>query len=289
MKFLIEPGIRFRGQVGEQATMFFKDPSGNALEFISFNDDSKFFRIENSHFGIWENMNEIRVNTFYEFLDVVLKHDRGYYRGVKNSAYTLLTKLGRADLTTAIRLGLNKDLRDFEKTVIDTFKRCARPFIDKTPNSDWEWLALMQHHGAPTRLLDWTANPLVALYFATEDIWRNRGQISDNDAAVYYYGVNRVVNTQTHSDPFAIQETCVFAPPHITPRVAAQQAYFTLHPIPEQPFDTKEITKIVFAKNVKSLCNDAIRRLGIERGNLFPGLDSIAEKFNVVCNLLYAD
>jgi len=43
VKFIIEPGIRFKGQVGEQATMFFKDPSGNALEFKAFKDQSRIF------------------------------------------------------------------------------------------------------------------------------------------------------------------------------------------------------------------------------------------------------
>ena len=43
VKFVIEPGIRFKGQVGEQATMFFKDPSGNALEFKAFRDQSRIF------------------------------------------------------------------------------------------------------------------------------------------------------------------------------------------------------------------------------------------------------
>ncbi|HEX4300044.1 MAG TPA: VOC family protein [Gammaproteobacteria bacterium] len=43
MKFVIEPCIRFKGQVGEQATMFFKDPSGNALEFKAFKDQSHIF------------------------------------------------------------------------------------------------------------------------------------------------------------------------------------------------------------------------------------------------------
>ena len=43
VKFIIEPGIRFKGQVGEQATMFFKDPSGNALEFKAFRDQSRIF------------------------------------------------------------------------------------------------------------------------------------------------------------------------------------------------------------------------------------------------------
>jgi extradiol dioxygenase family protein len=41
--FGIEPGIRFAGQVGEQATMFFQDPSGNALEFKAFRDPSRLF------------------------------------------------------------------------------------------------------------------------------------------------------------------------------------------------------------------------------------------------------
>ena len=43
VKFIIEPGIRFKGQIGEQATMFFKDPSGNALEFKAFRDASRIF------------------------------------------------------------------------------------------------------------------------------------------------------------------------------------------------------------------------------------------------------
>jgi len=43
VRFLIEPGIRFAGQVGEQATMFFLDPSGNAIEFKAFRDPSRIF------------------------------------------------------------------------------------------------------------------------------------------------------------------------------------------------------------------------------------------------------
>jgi extradiol dioxygenase family protein len=42
--FIIEPYIRFKGEVGEQATMFFLDPSGNALEFKAFGDDAEIFR-----------------------------------------------------------------------------------------------------------------------------------------------------------------------------------------------------------------------------------------------------
>ncbi|MDR3521019.1 MAG: glyoxalase, partial [Acidocella sp.] len=44
VRFVIEPYVRFKGQVGEQATMFFLDPSGNALEFKAFGDDAEIFR-----------------------------------------------------------------------------------------------------------------------------------------------------------------------------------------------------------------------------------------------------
>jgi uncharacterized protein len=43
VKFIIEPHVRFKGEVGEQATMFFLDPSGNALEFKAFADPSRLF------------------------------------------------------------------------------------------------------------------------------------------------------------------------------------------------------------------------------------------------------
>lgn len=51
VKFVIEPGIRFQGQVGEQATMFFKDPSGNALEFKAFHDSNGIFRRDDNPAG----------------------------------------------------------------------------------------------------------------------------------------------------------------------------------------------------------------------------------------------
>lgn len=81
------------------------------------------------------------------------------YRGLSIFDYELKTSLNR--------LGGNFDELEFH--LLRNFKKYSHQ-PEVANNTDWEWLALAQHHGLPTRLLDWTYSPYVALHFATAEL-----------------------------------------------------------------------------------------------------------------------
>ena len=93
---------------------------------------------------------------------------------MKSVDFELIPKIGRR------RKGGQQLSTSSEKYVLKLFKQRTIPHLIRGPADEWEWLSLAQHHGLPTRLLDWTRNPLVALYFAVVES-------HEGDGAVYAY------------------------------------------------------------------------------------------------------
>jgi hypothetical protein len=128
-------------------------------------------------------MPEIEINSIAEFTATLQAGIPGapsslvWYRGMRDAAYDLSPTLyRRKDIATFAEFSA------LEQKLITEFKHRSPPFVPKLPDDDLELLFLMQHYGIPTRLLDWTENPFVALFFALETSRLGGG---GSDAAVW--------------------------------------------------------------------------------------------------------
>jgi hypothetical protein len=193
----------------------------------------------------------------------VLENTRYYMlRGVSNVKYELIPKVARDWHLSVGWLKLT------EKHLIENFKIRATPFLEASPNNDWEWLALAQHHGLPTRLLDWTRNPLVALYFAC-----NNKPLKDG--AVYF--AKCINEVDTNENPFEINENRKWSANHINRRLAAQDALFTVSSNPLAPFNNGVEACVSVKASSKGKIIETLRTFGIHPGTIFPGLDGVAK------------
>lgn len=213
---------------------------------------------------------------------------RVYLRGVSNPTYLPLPSIGRP-------YSYIGDTRIFtrqnERQMLSRFRRHAFPHWNRIL-SEWEALFLARHHGLPVRLLDWTSNPLVALYFAAKFesapdsgvpngvIWAiQRRQDEDHDLRILDSAVS----------PLDVRGIKIVYPFYPTPRMTVQSGVFTIQDDPWQPlqnfsghrFDDEDLdiermtcwqVRGDARKNI--ICQ--IERLGTNSRTLFPELDGIS-------------
>lgn len=211
-----------------------------------------------------------------------------YFRGQNNQSYSLKPTAGRSDFYKHNGKSMAPLTFEQERNLLHRFKRYAYNHVQKILN-DWEALFLARHHGLPVRLLDWTSNPLVALYHAA--ICEEK---PSNDGAVWV--IHRIkdsnvinVLTETRS-PLEIPGVRIIYPVYISPRLIAQSGCFTLHQHPESSleedspnnYNTGEFDILILRKwkvpcNKKVELIDQLERMAINNRTLFPDLDGLAK------------
>ena len=173
----------------------------------------------------------------------------------------------------------------FLHLVIETaeFKARALPYLEFQPRTNWEWLAIARHYGMPTRLLDWTTNPLAALWFAVD---RPANDKSRATVWIFFAMDDDYVADPDQESPFHTDRTRVFRPSHLTRRIVAQNGWFTVHrymtkrkrfvPLQNNKTYTSRLSRVAIPPDAFASIRRELDRCGINSASLYADLGGLA-------------
>jgi hypothetical protein len=263
------------------------------------------------------SINEVVVSSLGDLIDKVTptepdprsgrRRDTGVYRGASDACRGLLTSLDRLG---GVEPPHTKAA--LEEHILRNFIRYSRPYFANPPANEWELLVAAQHHGLPTRLLDWSYSPLVAAHFATlarrarrgaeetdRAVWRVHRTFGLPELALLIEDLERTFGTEGR--PFtpwvlfdaggkqggqgAREFACMIEPPSLDARIIAQAAVFTLCSDASRSFDAfleahglaSALTKFVIPDHEVARFRDQLDIVGIDERRVFPDLDGVAE------------
>jgi hypothetical protein len=218
------------------------------------------------------------------------------FRGVSDASYNLETTLQR----------LGGDFAVLEPHIIRGFQKYAHLEMPEE-SSIWNWLSLAQHHGLPTRLLDWTYSPFAALHFVTDHIDKYncdgaiwcvnfvatnenlsatlQQRLSDTGARVF---TTSMLASDVHTlEEFDRQEDSPFVvfiePPSLDSRIVNQYGLFSMVSDPCTTLDDWLLQrrgvfrKIIIPKDLKWEFRDILDQSNMNERVLFPGLDGLCQ------------
>jgi hypothetical protein len=217
-------------------------------------------------------MKPIEIYSLCSFIGNVapsIKENKRIFRGHSSHDFPLKASIGRRDDYTI----------DIEKRLFLEFKKNYHSLTDHKPETDLEILFMAQHYGLPTRLLDWTFNPLIALYFATEPFNNKDGKVYSIELHKSFHVEELDYNSLAINDILRV-DNCKYVVPHYTDRrYANQKSIFLLNNHPNWQFTFAEKETVYIIKNEsKAQIRKDLALIGIDEPFVFPTLDNLSKK-----------
>ena len=211
------------------------------------------------------------------------------YRGLPNSNYHLVTSLRR---------NCKEKKNDIELAILRNFVKYAALEDPALKTSIWRQMIVGQHHGLPSRLLDWTYSVLIALHFATSG--ENLDDMSKNDAVLWQIDILEMNKRLPKNYQTTLKNESAFLmtvdmmdsltrggkPPSIDQRIIGQYSYFSIIPSRIENLqddtgietfldETQNTVKYIISTDLKWRIRDMLDQMNINERILFPGLDGI--------------